>query len=75
MLQEPRGSPMEAPMEEEPELIPARMEPQVNEPALPPWMAYLESKLDGGQRRLEAVMNVQAQRISDMEQSVMRQDA
>lgn len=36
-------------------------------------MAYLEHKLDGGQRRLEAVMNVQTQRITDTEQSMMRQ--
>lgn len=60
-------------MEDEPELLPATAEPQAQEPALPPWMGYLEKKLDGGQRRLEAVMNVQAPRITDMEQSIMRQ--
>lgn len=54
----------EAPMEDDPRLLLAAPEPQAPEPALPPWMAYLENKLDGGQRRLEAVMSVQAQRIT-----------
>lgn len=63
----------DAPMKDEPELLPAAPEPQQSDLALPPWMACSENKLVGGQRRLEAVMNVHAQRIIDMEQSMMRQ--